>query len=52
VLVDDDAILAAAMAAAAGVISSPSASAQSEPWPEGDREAIQAEVRRRARLIP
>jgi glycosyltransferase involved in cell wall biosynthesis len=52
VLVDDDAILVAAMAAAAGVISSPSAPAQAEPWPDGDREAIQAEVRRRARLIP
>ena len=49
VLVDDDTVLTAAIAAAAGVIGSPSPSTALEPWPDGDRDTIQAEVRRRAR---
>ena len=49
VLVDDDTVLTAAIAAAAGVIGSPSPSTPLEPWPDGDRDTIQAEVRRRAR---
>ncbi len=49
VLVDDDTVLTAAIAAAAGVIGSPSPPTPLEPWPDGDRDTIQAEVRRRAR---
>ncbi|HMK12482.1 MAG TPA: glycosyltransferase family 4 protein [Acidimicrobiales bacterium] len=48
VLVDDDATLTAAMAAAAGVVDSPKWTRAVEPWPDGDRDTIQAEVRRRA----
>ncbi len=52
VLVDDDSTLTAAMAAAAGVVGSSSSPREVEPWPEGDRDAIQAEVRRRGQPSP
>jgi glycosyltransferase involved in cell wall biosynthesis len=50
VLVDDDLTLTAAMGAAAGVSAVPATiESVPEPWPDGDRDTIQAEIRRRAR---
>jgi glycosyltransferase involved in cell wall biosynthesis len=52
VLVDDDLTLTAAMGAAAGVTEAPATiESTPEPWPDGDRDAIQAEIRRRARRV-